>query len=327
MNNAWVLKPNPDKINRMEEFLSEPAIVAIGWPSTGDLSNLETKSEIKERLRETYSYSSEGSLGQAAGNIRRFLLEMEEGDYVVVPDGKFIHIAQIKSDYYYEENLVSKGYPHQRKVRWCHDGKAISRNLLEGTEYSSLKSRLTISSIDYDKIDKLVTKKKHYFRENSNVKLKKKYLNRLQKGNLAGVNSNTFEDAVCSLLSNYFPGLHRLATTNSKEGDTDLLAELPGGVNVRIQVKYFYVKQGVLKEDAVEQLAASMQSGDNGIIVTSTKIGESAKNKANEIFKESSKEINFIDGKEFVELLFEQVDSLSEEELAVFGLATDLSFL
>jgi len=126
------------------------------------------------------------------------------------------------------------------------------------------------------------------------------------------------------MLDNYFPGIQRLATTNSKEGDTDLLAELPGKVIVRVQVKHFYPELGELKEWVVDQLANSMAPGDNGIIVTSGTVSEEAIRKAEAL---PDKRISFIDGAEFVRLLFDSITEMSEETLTVFGLSHSIGFL
>lgn len=328
INNAWVVRPYPHGNYRMKEFITKE-IIATGYPGIGDLSNVKNRKEIKEALKKEYTYSSPQSLGQAAGNIHRLLLEMEKEDYVVVPDGQQIYIGKIMSGYIFDDKvgLNSGNYPHQRKVEWIGNGKTIDRSILPGQLYDTLKGRQTIFSIDYNGIKELVENKKYLFQKNNNFKLKEKYLKRLQSGKIVGINSNSFEDAMCSLFSNYFPGLRRLSTTNSESGDTDLMAELPGNITIRIQVKHFYTKKGNINESVVDQLAQSMGPGDNGIIVTSTNINETAHQKANYYIEHESKNIDFINGEEVVELIFEEIYNLSEEELSIFGLSKEITFL
>jgi len=325
METAWVVRPYPHGIYRLKEFLMGN-IVAIGWPGIGDLSSCKSRDDIKERLTSHHEYSSPQSLGQEVGTIYRFILEMKEKDYVVVPDGPVVYMGEVLSNYIYDPTLDSdqEGYPHQRRVKWLHNKKAIRRNLLTGRVYDSLKGQQTVFTTYFEDIEDIIKNKKHYFTQQSNYDLKKEYLERLQAGLLKNVNSNTFEDAVCTLYSRFFPGLRRLATTNSREGDTDLLAELPGQVTVRIQVKHFYPEQGELGEWVVDQLAASMGSGDHGIIVTSGVISKAARDKAESIM---DKVITFIDGQEFVEHLFDEVDSMPKYVLATFGLSNEIGFL
>ena len=325
MQYAWIIRPYPHGIYRLKEFLTKN-IVAIGWPHIGDLSVCKCRNDIKNKLSTYYHYSSPQSLGQAAGNIYRFIFEIKKNEYVLVPDGPVVYIGKVISEYRYDSSLDSdnEGYPHQREVEWVHDKKAIPRNLLTGRVYDSLKGQQTVFATYYDDIDDIVKHKRHYFTQQSIYDLKIEYLKRLQSGLLKNVNSNTFENAVCSLYSRFFPGLRRLATTNSKEGDTDLIAELPGNVIVRIQVKHFYPSHGELEEWVVDQLSASMGPGEHGIIVTSGVVSKSAKKKAESI---KDRTITFIDGQEFVEHLFDVIDSMSKDMLAIFGLSYEIGFL
>lgn len=324
MRYAWIVRPYPHGIYRVKEFLTKN-IVAIGWPRTGDLSVCKNRDDIKNRILAYNNNLSPQSLGQAVGNIYRFIFELKENDYVLVPDGPVVYVGTVNSVYRYDPTTASEdeGYPHQKEVLWLYDKKAIPRNLLTGRVYDSLKGQQTVFTTYHDDIEEIV-KKSYFFTQQSYYDLKVEYLNRLQSGLLPNVNSNTFEDVVCSLYSRFFPGLRRLATTNSKEGDTDLLAELPGNVNVRIQVKYYNPNQGELQDWVVDQLAKSMEPGDHGIIVTSGNISEAARVAAEVL---ADKTITFIDGREFVEHLFEAIDSMPKETLTTFGISYELGFL
>lgn len=96
---------------------------------------------------------------------------------------------------------------------------------------------------------------------------------------------------------------------------------MPGGVIVRVQVKHFYANSGPLGKWVVNQLANSMDIGENGIIVTSGTIDAKAEALAQRYTAEKNKNIEFINGQELVHLLFQNLDQLSEEELLTFGLA------
>jgi predicted Mrr-cat superfamily restriction endonuclease len=321
---AWVVRPYPHGIYRVKEFLNE-GIVAIGWPGIGDLTPLNSREQIKQAILRKYKYSSR-SLGQAGGNIYRFKKEIHNGNYVLLPDGPILYVGKVISEYVFEMSRDNdeQGFPHQRKVDWFFNKRAMPRRLLTGRLFDSLKGRQTVFSTYHDDVHEIVTTRKHYFSVQSNAKLKTQYLKRLQAGLLRNVNSSTFEEAVRTLFSKYFPGLRRLATTGSKKGDTDLMAELPGTVTVRIQVKHFYVDQGELQASVVDQLASSMSPGESGIIVTSAKISQDATNKA-EIYTDRA--LGFVDGEEFVELLFDTIPEMDEATLSVFGLTQNIDFL
>ena len=283
MGKAWVVRPKPHGIDRMEEFLSRN-IVAIGWPCIGDLSDCTTREAIRERVSRYYASSSR-SLGQIVGNIFRFVRKMEQDDYVVVPDGANVYFGRVNSSYNYipEVDNEEDGYPHQRNVQWLHEKRALPRNMLQGLSSNSLRrGQQTVFGIDYGAVRETV-ENPYLFTSQSNSDLKSNYLRRLQTGHLHNVNPNTFEDAVRELLSKYYPNLRRLSTSSSPRGDTDLMSELPGDVVVRIQVKNFYTDQGDLGAWVVQQLAESMEPGDNGIIVTSGDVGQDARSKAKEL--------------------------------------------
>ena len=99
---------------------------------------------------------------------------------------------------------------------------------------------------------------------------------------------------------------------------------MPGEVTVRIQVKFFYPAQGELQADVVDQLADSMDPGDHGIIITSGTISQEAKDKAEGL---ADKTISFINGEEFVEHLFDVIDLLPPQALAVFGVTKVIGFI
>jgi len=325
MRHAWIVRPYPHRKYRVKEFLHMNK-VAIGWPCIGDLSSKNDKEAIKKAILSYYSYSSPQSLAQAVGTIYRFQTEIKKDDYVLVPDGRLVYIGIIDSEYMYDSAVDSEneGYPHQRSVKWLYDKKAIIRNKLTGRVYDSLKGQQTVFATYHDDIEEIIRSKKHDFTQQPNFDLKQEYLTRLQRGLLRNVNSNTFEEAVRLLFQDYFPGIRRLATTAGKAGDTDLLAELRGNVTIRIQVKHFYPSQGEIEGWVVDQLSDSMNPGDHGVIVTSGVIGDSARKKA-ELF--TDKTISFIDGEEFVEILFEAIDNMDKDTLAVFGLTREIGFL
>lgn len=263
------------------------------------------------------------------GIIFRFVREMEQDDYVVVPDGHNVYFGCVKSSYRYipEMDNEEEGYPHQRNVTWLHEKRALPRQpLLQGRIWNALKGRQTVFEIDYDDVRKTV-EEHHLFTSQSNSDLKRNYLTRLQRGELRGVNPSTFEDAVRELLSKYYPPLARCSPSRSPRGDTDLKAELPGDVVVRIQVKNFYSDRGDLGACVVQQLAESMDPGDNGIIVTSGHVGEEARSNAEELWDAERKSIRFIDGEEFVDLLFENIGDIRDETLAIFGLVRRLDMI
>lgn len=308
-----MVRPNPGDEFRLDEFLSEN-VVAIGWSSAGDFAGLD-RSQIKSRVKEQYGHGPY-KLGQEASQIDWFVNEISVGDWVLVPDGSRIFFGEITGEYTYVSDLVDEDYAHQRAVNWQYNKQAIERSKLPEKLYSQLKNQRTVFDVDAEAVKHTIETRGTEFTQGPLVDVQERYLEKLQEGKLDRVNSNTFEDVVATVLGSHYPGLTRQATHSDEQGDTDLQTDLPGGVTVRVQVKYYRPAKGQLGPDAVAQLADSMSAGDNGIIVTSGTISDDAEQAA----ADRNEKIEFIDGADFVQLLLENLDELQVGELYDLGL-------
>ncbi len=321
MCHAWIVRPYPHGKYRIKEFLANN-MIAIGWPGVGDLSCCIGLDDIKSRLLAYYKYHSSRSLESLIRSISRFIFDLGERDYVVVPDGSIAYFGRVTSKYKYDSSRDSEneGYPHQRDVEWLYDKRAISTNLLTPRVYDSLKGRQMVLPTYHDDIEDILRSRKHFFTTQSNFEYKEVYLKRLQDGLLKNVWLDVFASALCALYKTFFPGLRRFSDT----ANGDLFAELPGNLHIRMRITHFYPDQGELQDDVVDQLADSMDPGDHGIIITSGAISKSAIEKADKL---DEKAVSFIDGSEFVDHLFERIDQLPKDILATFGITQVIGFL
>lgn len=159
MAQVWQINRKPHYIDRTKEFLSKD-IVAIGWARTGDLTGVKTRAEIASRIIAAYpegNYGNKQVLSGEVGQVYRFLVEMQEGDYVIlVNEAGGVHIGEVH-EYIFDETVASDdlGYAHQRRVTWLCDLSRAERyrfipelTLSQGSVY---RSRVTV-----DKIKKLI---------------------------------------------------------------------------------------------------------------------------------------------------------------------------
>lgn len=319
--NAWAIRPHPHGKYRMQEFTAN-GMAAIGWPQTGDLSGCD-REQIRKVLRGRYYVeASEQSLGQATGIVDRFINQVKTGDAIIVPDGSVVYFGEVSAPYSWHPDLADEenGYPHWLGVTYCFDKRPLARGELPATLYDALKGRQTVFSVPCGCVEEVLQKPGDYlaFDQFTDQDALPEYIERLSQGLVPGINSTRFEDAVQKVLSLYFPGLRRLATTNAPVGaDTDLATTLPGQLNIRIQVKCFQDKAGPLDSWVVTQLRDSMELGDHGIIVTTNRVSDAACIAAR---AESEKPVGIIDGTEFAQLVFENIDRLTEEVLWSLGL-------
>ncbi|HOB22554.1 MAG: hypothetical protein GX766_09190 [Firmicutes bacterium] len=147
MNPAyWVVRPNPDHTDRMEEFLKDE-IIAIGWPHLSALDEIP-EDQLFGKLQAASPNISKRTLKMQQNMILRFCTQMKPEDLVIVPYGKFIYFARIKSDYFYNRQCAKDGYPHQRKVEWLLDKKGYPRLKLSPALRGALRPQLTLYSLE-----------------------------------------------------------------------------------------------------------------------------------------------------------------------------------
>lgn len=122
--------------------------VCIGWSKMGDLTNVETTEELMEIYEQNYNKTNRGK-GQDVGMIRRFLKELQVGDYIIFAETSEFHIGKIDSEYYYdnsENQNQSPEYTNNRKVIWLK--KNISRKILSKSMHNSLATAMSIFGIN-----------------------------------------------------------------------------------------------------------------------------------------------------------------------------------
>lgn len=135
-----------NKNDALEE--SRPHI-CIGWSAMGNLTNVETKEELKQKHMEVWNEASSNSRGQDVGQIWRFIKEANIGDYVIYADGNLFHIGKIESDYYYDDTIYEnqdEDYKNVREVTWLK--KNLSKNMLSDVFRKSLGAGMSFWTLN-----------------------------------------------------------------------------------------------------------------------------------------------------------------------------------
>jgi restriction system protein len=110
-------------------------LVAIGWSQVGDLGRFPPDREaFKQAIAATYPDIKRGAIPNNAGQLYRFVHEMQIGDYVAYPSksDKHIHLGKITGSYQYDPVFMA-GYPNQRSVTWLK--KVPRTDLSQGALY------------------------------------------------------------------------------------------------------------------------------------------------------------------------------------------------
>ena len=97
--------------------------VCIGWKGLGDLTNIETKNDLRNHYLSLYPDINKYALGQNVSQIWMFKNEIKIGDYIVYFDRNIAHIGRIIGNYEFISNPVDQenDYVNNRKVEWIKD--------------------------------------------------------------------------------------------------------------------------------------------------------------------------------------------------------------
>jgi len=98
-------------------------VVALGWDEMPDLATLEADREaFKGALAATFPAKTAMQVANNAGQLYRFVHEMEQGDLVVYPSKatRRIFIGRVIGPYKHDGS-DEPSYPHRREVAWIGD--------------------------------------------------------------------------------------------------------------------------------------------------------------------------------------------------------------
>ena len=98
-------------------------VIAIGWHEMGDITSIGADREaLKARIAETYPKAKPGAIPGTAGQLFRFINEMQMGDLVAYPSkiDRRIHIGEVTGKHRYDPGLGGNS-PNVRSVQWKGD--------------------------------------------------------------------------------------------------------------------------------------------------------------------------------------------------------------
>lgn len=147
MTNVWCVRA--DFGTYAKQFV-ENGYVAIGWISNGDLSRIKARDELYPLYKAEHpGDTSNIVIGQQVGQIARFLLEIQAGDYVITPaaDTEWLHYGKVAPDpsYMYAEGNDGCPYRHRRRVAWAE--RRLKRGDFSVPFQNTIRSSLTVFGI------------------------------------------------------------------------------------------------------------------------------------------------------------------------------------
>lgn len=120
----------------------EDNMVAIGWSDAGDYTGVKSRAALRELFQTVYPNDTPRQIDVGAGQVWRFLSEMQPGDDVVTydPQSRLYHRGKINGPPHYRPQSIAD-LPTQRDVQWLD---TISRDELSAATRNTLGAIMTL---------------------------------------------------------------------------------------------------------------------------------------------------------------------------------------
>jgi predicted Mrr-cat superfamily restriction endonuclease len=297
--------------------------VAIAWIPSTDLSNISSRDELYPLYKTEYpDDTSNIVIGQQVGQIARFLLEMQVGDYVITPaiDTEFIYYGRIAPNPSYEFADGSDGCPfkHRRHVEWVE--KPIKRSVFSVPFQNTIRSSLTVFFVS-QRDEFLVTIGRNDLVTASPFKAYDPYQVVLEQ--ILQLDAKEFEILVGHLLTALgFEGSE--VTGKTGDGGVDATGELNAAnlakVKVFVQAKRYKLGSKI-SANTVKHLRQAIPIGGQGAFITTADFQSTASDIAVEA---GFPRIGLINGRQLVDILVEHWIDIPAEFQERLGLKPGL---
>jgi restriction system protein len=139
---VWVVRGGDN--NELASQVKEKRAIGIGWDAVQDVSDVQSRDELRQRLEEALPGSGSPN---AVGQLFRFVREIQPGDYVLTPEKSTstIHISQCSGDYRHDVGIFGDTYAHIRPLDYL---KTVPRKVFPQTVRNTLGSVLTVFRAD-----------------------------------------------------------------------------------------------------------------------------------------------------------------------------------
>ena len=320
---VWVVRAGVN--NEIASDVKKASVVAIGWDAMGNLAQLSSREDFKNCYRSKYSEYSEVKVGMGAGQVFRFVKEIQTGDIVLTPVAvsREVLVGEITGNYEFDPQVISKHYPNIRKVKWLR--KDVSRDDLSVPFRNTLGGLMTVF-----KANTFLPEVKAFLGEESpeeppeaeeqspfspeEIQAK---ADEMISDLLSRIDGYEFQKLVAGLLRAM--GFRTKVSPPGPDGGVDIRA-FPDAFGfqaprIRVQVKH---RKGQATQQEVQQFAgATSASGEsyNGLFVSTGGFTSHASREA-----EKHPNITLIDRDSFVNFLLEHYDKLEPQYQATVPL-------
>jgi hypothetical protein len=319
MTNVWCVRA---EFGTYTQAFVDGGYVAIGWMPELDLGAVRSRDALYPLYKQIYPKDTSNIvIGQQVGQIARFLLEIQAGDYVITPasDTEWLHYATVAADQSYVHAAPDAcPYRHRRWVEWAP--QRLKRSDFSVPFQNTIRSSLTVFSVSQrDEFlaavgrGDLVTKAAPGAYDPYRVVLEQ----------VLQLDAQEFEILVGHLLTALgFDGSE--VTGKSGDGGVDAKGELNvsnlAKVKVFLQAKRYKLGAKVTA-NVVRQLRQSIPYGGQGAFITTADFQSAA---ADVALDPGFPRIGLINGRQLVDLLIEHWADIPPEFQERLGLKPGL---
>ena len=314
MSNVWCVRAGSGAYAK--QFV-HGGYVGVHFGITSDLTQVSSRDELTAIYRAAHPDEiSNLVIGQQVGQLARFLLEMQEGDYVLTPaaDAALLHYGRLTDGPPYADDASDSPYPVRRRVKWI---ATLNRSALSVPFQNTIRSSLTVFA---------VSQRDEFLAAIGQVVLLPRgeydpYRAVLEQ--VLELTPKEFEILVGHLLTAVgFEGSEVTGRTGDGGVDATGILSVAGlaEVKVYVQVKR-YKTDAKIAAKVVKQLRTAIPSGAQGAFITTADFQHAAADVASEV---GFPRIGLINGRQLVDLLAEHWDDIPEEFQQRLGLKKGL---
>lgn len=310
---AFILRIAPGGEDMVGAALARDEIL-IGWPhAKGLTANATEWAPFRQTVSDAYypNEPNQRKAGGAAGQLWRFIRQMQVGDLVVVPHPGVFYVAQVTSE---AQKGSSEHDFYRREVKWLNNKQPIPRKFARAALQSRMKVYNSCADAS-DLVDAIAEclqlageDKQPEFHSDLHSRLVGQTIDEIRGGRM---DSYGFEALIRSLMLSM--GARQCSiVARSKDFGADLVATfLLAGVfelRIAIQAKHYYDARRPMGAGVVGEVIRGIEreNANLGMIITAGSISESASAAAQAYFDEKGIKIELVDGEQFAALIVER---------------------
>jgi len=308
------------RLGRADALFLEQNCIAIGWDEMGDITPIGADREaLKAKIAETYPKAKPGAIPVHAGQIFRFINEMQAGDLVVYPSkiDRQIHIGKVMGVHRHDPSLNPE-YPNVRDVEWLSEYPRT--RFSQGALYE-IGSALTLFQVKNYADEFLAALggepptplDEPQELENEADEIEARTRDYILKRLAREAKCYPMEHFVAHLLEAM--GYKTRMTPVGTDAGIDIVAHKDDlGFEppiIKVQVKS---TEGSVGDPVASALYGKVDNGEFGLLVTLGTFTTQAKN-----FARNKSNLRLIDGDELVDLIFEYYEQFDSKYKRTFG--------